>query len=148
MNKALNYIGIARKAGAIELGETNAGAAIRGGKGKLLVLAADASDNARSRAENFVYGKKVPLVTLPFTKDELSEISGVSGCSMAAFTDLGLASVFLSQLVEGAPAYTAAAEQLAARNEKAMMRKREAIAHERNKRTGKTTVSGKRRKKQ
>ena len=148
MSKALTYIGSARKAGAIELGETNSGAAVRGGKGRLLVLASDASENARSRAENFVYGRKTLLVSLPFTKAELSDITGVNGCSMAVFTDFGLASMFLSQLAEDDPAYAQAAEEMAARNKKAMMRKKEAVAHERNKKTGKTAVSAKRRKKQ
>lgn len=146
MNKALNYIGIAKKAGAIQVGETDSGAAIRAGKGRLLILASDASDNARSRAENFVYQKNTLLVTSPFTKVELSGITGENGCSMAVFTDFGLAAVFLSQLAEDDPYYTPAAEHMAERNEKAIMRKKEAVAHERNKRTGKTAVSVKRRK--
>ena len=65
MSKALRYLGIARKAGFLELGEENTGAAVRGSKAKVVFLAADASDNARRRAEGFVYGKNIPLLTLP-----------------------------------------------------------------------------------
>ena len=149
MNKALNYIGIAKKAGAIEIGETNSGAAIRAGKGRILILASDASDNARRRAENYVYGTQTPLVVLPFKKEELSEITGTTGCSMAVFTDVGLATVFMAALAENEPSFGATAELLAVKNAKTKMRKKEAVAHERNRKTGKTmktAVSGKRRK--
>ncbi|NCC68965.1 MAG: 50S ribosomal protein L7 [Clostridia bacterium] len=149
MNKALNYIGIAKKAGAIEIGETNAGAAIRAGKGRVLVVAADASDNAKHRAENFVYGRQTPLVILPFTKSELSEVSGTGGCSMAAFTDVGLAAFFMAALAENEPSFRETAELLAQKNNKALMRKREALAHEKNRKTGKAVKpagTGKRRK--
>lgn len=149
MNKALNYIGIARKAGAIEIGETNSGAAIRAGKGRILILASDASDNARRRAENFIYGTQTPIVVLPFKKEELSEATGTSGFSMAVFTDVGLATVFMAALAENEPSFGATAELLAMKNAKAQMRKKEAVAHEKNMKTGKTmktAVSGKRRK--
>jgi len=44
--RLLNMLGLMRKASSIEIGETNTGIATRGGKTKLLVLAADASDKA------------------------------------------------------------------------------------------------------
>ena len=61
MNKALNYLGLAKKAGLLEIGEENTGAAIRGGKARLVLLASDASDNAGRRAEGFLHGKKTPM---------------------------------------------------------------------------------------
>ena len=42
-DKILNMLGLMRRANAIQIGETNTGAAVRGGKAKLLLLAADAS---------------------------------------------------------------------------------------------------------
>lgn len=137
-----NYIGIAKKAGAIEIGETNSGAAVRSGKAKLLVLASDASDNARRRAENFIYGRKTRLVVLPYSKEELCSMTGRSGCSMAAFTDTGLAAAFLEKLAEIDPTYREAANAVAEKNETVMQRKREARAHEKNKRIGKPANSG------
>ena len=149
MNKALNYIGIARKAGAIEIGETYSGAAVRAGKGRILILASDASDNAKHRAENYVNGTQTPLVALPFTKAELSEASGTNGFSMAVFTDVGLAAVFMTALAECEPSFEKTAQMLAEKNEKAAQRRREAVAHDRNKKLGKAAkpaVMGKRRK--
>ncbi len=149
MHKALNYIGLAKKAGAIEVGETNTGAAIRAGKGRILILASDASDNAKRRAENFVYRTQTPIVIVPFSKEEISQVSGTAGCSMAAFTDVGLAAVFMAALAESEPSLKETAELLAQKNQKALMRKKEAMAHEKNMKTGvsaKPAATGKRRK--
>lgn len=148
MANALGYLGIAKKAGALEIGETNSGSAVRSGAARLLMLAADASDNARSRAENFVYGRKTPLIRLPYTKTDISSITGVNGCSMAAFTDIGLAAAFISSLARDFPEHRSIAAALEADNEKMKKRKSETAAGIRNKKIGKTAVKGMRRKKQ
>lgn len=149
MHKALNYIGLAKKAGAIEVGETDTGAAIRAGKGRILILASDASDNAKRRAENFVHGTQTPLVLVPFSKEDISQVSGEVGCSMAAFTDIGLAAVFMAALAENEPSFKETAELLAQKNQKAQLRKKEALAHEKKMKTGvsaKPAATAKRRK--
>ena len=71
--KALNLLGLMRKANAAQIGETDTGAAARAQTAKLVVLASDASSNAQSRANGFVHGRDIPLITLPFTKQEISE---------------------------------------------------------------------------
>lgn len=65
-----------RKAGRIALGEHDAGAAARAGKACLLLLAQDASDNARKRAEGFAHAAQAPLLRLPYTKQALSDRLG------------------------------------------------------------------------
>lgn len=137
MDKALNYLGIARKAGRIELGEENTGIAARGGKARLVILASDASDNARRRAEGFVARTHIPLLTVPFTKAEISDMTGKSGCSMAALTDIGLAHSFASALeLEHGEDFSEVAGLLGERLQKAMQRRSETKAHERNRKTG------------
>ena len=136
--KTLNFLGLMRRANALQVGETNAGAAVRGGKAKLLLLASDASDNARGRAEGFLFGRNTIGLTLPFTKAEISAHVGVSGCSMAAVTDIGFANALMKLLVELSPReYEEAAAQVEQRFSRAERRKKEAKAHEKNKRTGK-----------
>ena len=98
MNKALGFLGLARKAGTLITGEDNARSAVRSGQARLLVVSADASANARKRAEDFVKGTNIPLVSLPMTKEEVSSATGRPGCSMAVFTDTGLAAGFLKAL--------------------------------------------------
>ena len=136
--KTLNLLGLMRRANALQVGETNAGAAVRGGKAKLLLLASDASDNARGRAEGFLFGRNAIGLTLPFTKAEISAHVGVSGCSMAAVTDIGFANALMKLLVELSPGeYEEVAAQVEQRFSRAERRKKEAKAHEKNKRTGK-----------
>ena len=68
---------------------------------------------------------------------------------MAAFTDVGLAAVFMAALAESEPSLKETAELLAQKNQKALMRKKEAMAHEKNMKTGvsaKPAATGKRRK--
>ena len=136
MDKALNYLGLMRKAGACAVGETDCGIACREGKVKLLLLASDASDNAHARAKGFVYGRKIPLVQLPYTKMELSGRLGKGAISMMAVYDLGLAVAFMKALdTEGQHGALIAEleEKLAQQNK----RKAEQKAHERNKKLGK-----------
>lgn len=136
--KTLNLLGLMRKANAIAVGETNTGGAVRAGKAKLLLLAADASDNARSRARGFTHGRDVVTVTLPFTKDEIAAHVGVSGCAMAAITDIGFANAFMKSLAAAVPeGYEKSTAEIQRRFEKADRRKKEAAAHEKNKRIGK-----------
>ena len=136
--KTLNFLGLMRRANALQVGETNAGAAVRGGKAKLLLLASDASDNARSRAQGFLYGRNTIGLTLPFTKAEISAHVGVSGCSMAAVTDIGFADAVAKKLAALEPEkFTGAAERMAIKAQRARERKLEQLAHEKNVRTGK-----------
>lgn len=136
--KTLNLLGLMRKANAIAVGETNTGGAVRAGKAKLLLLAADASDNARSRARGFTSGRDVVTVTLPFTKDEIAAHVGVSSCAMAAITDIGFANAFMKSLAAAVPeGYDESTAEIQRRFEKADRRKKEAAAHEKNKRIGK-----------
>ena len=136
--KTLNLLGLMRKANAIAVGETNTGGAVRAGKAKLLLLASDASDNARSRARGFTHGRDVVTVTLPFTKDEIAAHVGVSSCAMAAITDIGFANAFMKSLAAAVPdGYDESTAEIQRRFEKADRRKKEAAAHEKNKRIGK-----------
>ena len=136
--KTLNLLGLMRKANAIAVGETNTGGAVRAGKAKLLLLAAAASDNARSRARGFTHGRDIVTVTLPFTKDEIAAHVGVSGCAMAAITDIGFANAFMKSLAAAVPeGYDESTAEIQRRFEKADRRKKEAAAHEKNKRIGK-----------
>lgn len=113
MSGAVGYLGIARKAGAVETGEKNSESCLRAGKGRLLIVAQDASDNARKRAESFARGAGIELVPVPLRKDEIAAAVGKTGCSMAVFTDAGLALSFASALAqEYGGEYTALAEKL------------------------------------
>lgn len=135
--KLLNLLGLMRRAGAIETGETNSGKACRDGKTKLLILASDASDNAGRRAECFVQGRSAVLAAVPFTKDEMAMKLGVSGCSMAAITDLGFADAFMKGLsCEYPDKYSEESAALSKKLEKTNRRKKQKGTAEKNKTEG------------
>ena len=98
MSSALNYLGIARMSGNIELGEENAKALVKAGKARLLLLSSDASDGLRKRAEGYVFGFRTPVAELPFTRAELGAATGRAQCAIAAVRDLGLASALAEAL--------------------------------------------------
>ena len=136
MDKALNYLGLMRKAGACAVGETDCGIACREGKVKLMLLASDASDNAHARAKGFVYGRNIPMVVLPYSKMELAGRLGKGSISMMAVYDLGLAVAFMNALnTEGQ--YTELVSGLEEKLKQQNQRKKEQKAHERNKKFGK-----------
>ena len=137
MSKALNYLGIARKSGAIETGEDNSAGLVKAGKARILIVASDTSDGAKRRAEGYVYETNTLLVEVPFTKDEIAGITGKSGCSMAAITDLGLAGAFLKALAdEFGESYSGAYEAVKAAMERAQKRKAGKTAAQRGSKTG------------
>lgn len=137
-DKILSMLGLMRRANAIEIGETNSGAAVKAGKAKILLLASDASDNARRRAEGFVFGHNTILTDLPYSKEEISASVGLSGCSMAAVTDIGFANALMSALsAADSEKYGNVAEEVSGRFAKAERRKKEAAAQKRNMRNGK-----------
>ena len=124
MSKALNYLGIARMSGNIEIGEENTKELVKAGKARLLIVASDTSDDAKRRAEGYIFGFSTLLAELPFTKAELSQQLGRPGCSMAAIRDLGLAVSFAEALAaEHGERYQPLADELKTKQQKIRTRK-------------------------
>ena len=136
MDKALNYLSLARKGGMVELGEEPVNAITRTGKGYLVVVAGDASDHTWRRAKSFVAGTEQQCIRLPFTKEEVGFVVGRTSLAIAAFSDAALALAFVKALPEPEK-YKAAEEVLEEKAKKLRQRKTEAKAHQRNVRTGK-----------
>ena len=99
-NKSLGLLSLARKGGNIVLGEEQAGAAARASRARLMLLASDAGGHTVRRAKSFVAGTAQPLLTLPYTRDELGDALGTTSCAIAAITDVQLALAFVKTLGE------------------------------------------------
>ena len=136
MDKALNYMALARKAGRIELGEEPVGAAARAQHARLVVVAADASDHTWRRALSFVAGTTQQCVRTPYSKDELGMAIGRTSLAIAAFTDPALALAFLKALPPK-EVYAKAMEDLQKRSNRMTQHRQEQKAHLRNKKQGK-----------
>ena len=128
MNKIANYLGLARKAGFLQVGEEATGFTARSGKARLILVASDASDNASRRAAGFLQTAGCFLLNLPLTKQELSAALGKNGCSMMAVTDSGFAYKLAQEIYGAAPDEETGKirDSLKAKHDKILRRRREA----------------------
>lgn len=136
MDKALNYLALARKAGLVELGEEPVGAVSRTGKAYLIAVASDASDHTWRRAKSFAAGTEQQCVRMPYTKEEMGFVVGRTSLAIAAVTDAALALSMLMSMPEP-KLYAASIQVLDQKAQKLKKRQQEAKAHERNVRKGK-----------
>ena len=134
----LHLLGLAKKAGRLEIGEEPVGAAARAHQARVLLLAADAAPNTVRRAAHFGEAGGALWLQMPFTKAELGEQLGRSSCAMLAVTDFGFAAALAEKLAaRDEERYGPAAQQLRAKADRALMRQREKRQHEKNMRQGK-----------
>ena len=134
----LHLLGLARKAGKIELGEEPVGAACRARYAKLVLLASDAAANTRRRCAHFGEAGNVLWLEIPYTKEELGFQFGRGSCAMLALTDSGFAASIVEKLAARDPEhYAPAAEQLRIKADRVLQRQREKRQHEKNLREGK-----------
>ena len=136
MDKALQFLALARKAGSAELGEEPVGAAARAGKAYVILVASDAGDHTWRRGKSYAAGTEQQCVRLPYDKDQMGQAIGRSSLAMAAITDPALA-LALVQALEQPQQYATVLEVLTARAQKAKQRAKEAKAHQKNKKMGK-----------
>lgn len=134
----LHLLGLAKKAGRLEIGEEPVGSACRARQARLVLLAADAAPNTYRRAAHFGEAGNVLWLELPFTKEELGFQLGRSSCAMLALTDAGFAAAVSEKLRARDPEkYEAAASQLKQKADKVLRRQKEQRQHEKNLREGK-----------
>ena len=138
--RALNYLGLARRGNNIAIGEEPVGITCRGNHGRLLILAKDAADHTFRRARSFTQNGKPPMIRTPFTKDELGDALGCSACAMAVFTDVALALAFV-QALEEPEHYAQLIQTLQTQVERVKKRRAEEKAHQKNVRQGKKKPS-------
>ena len=136
MDRALNYLALARKAGLAELGEEPVGAVTRALKARLVIVASDASDHTWRRAKSFVAGTDQQCIKVSFTKEELGFVIGRQSLAIAALTDAAMAAAFVKALPDAAK-HAAVAAALDEKAAKLKQRRDEAKAHQRNVRMGK-----------
>ena len=138
MNKVLGLLGLAKKAGKIEVGEEPTGAAARAKDARLLLIASDAAENSYRRLKHFADAGACLYAKLPCTKDELGGALGRTPCAMAAVTDIGFATAIAEKLAEDNPEqYGEITEKLRVKAQRAAERRKEMEQHEKNVRTGK-----------
>jgi ribosomal protein L7Ae-like RNA K-turn-binding protein len=137
MGNNLTLLGLAKKAGFLVVGGESVSAAVRTKKARALLSASDASPRSIRQAKGFADAGGIAHAVLPYTKEELGALAGRGSPGMLAITDIGIAAKLFAALAAGDERYGAAAETLGAKAAKMLERRREALAHKRNLRTGK-----------
>ena len=131
MADLLSLLGLAKKAGKLEIGEEPVGAACRARKARLILLASDAASNTCRRAAHFGEIGRSLWLTVPAAKGELGRAVGRAPCAMIAVTDIGFAASLVNTLAKSDPEkYDGAAEQLRIKAEKALLRQQEQRRHQ------------------
>ena len=117
MNHSLGLLGIAKKAGRLEIGDESVSSAARAKKARLILTASDASDGLKRRAGHYAAEGNTMHLTLPFDKYELGSEVGRGAPGMLAITDIGIAASFVGKLANDQPeVYGDASELLNKKN--------------------------------
>lgn len=141
----LSMIGLAKKAGQVEIGEEPVGSAARAKDARVILVAQDAAAGSVRRAMSFGQTGACLCLTVPFDKDQLGRALGRTSCAMAAITDIGFAEAIVKKLAALDPErYAPAAQRLevkalraAQRRAEQAQRRAEQAQHEKNLRRGK-----------
>lgn len=146
MERVLSMIGLAKKAGRVEIGEEPVGAAARARKARLILVASDAAPSSARRAASFAQHGNCPLVTVPADKDALGRALGRTSVAMAAVTDIGFADAIVRKLAALDESFQAVSAQLAVKASRAMERRQEQARHEKKLRRGMKSGQGRKTK--
>ena len=134
----LSMLGLALKAGRVEVGEEPVGSAARAKKARVIFVAQDAAPSSMRRAQSFARAGSTLCVTLPAGKDQLGRSLGRTSVAMCAVTDIGFAEALAKKLAApDSGTYQEAADTLAVKARRARERKEEQLQHEKNLRQGK-----------
>ena len=114
MDKALNFLGMCRKAGKLLTGEDGVSGAARSGEAALIMTASDTASNTTKKALNLSEWGGAPHVRLPWDKYTRGELLDKRVCAILALTDRGMALAFAEKLAAQDPAYAQTAEVLRA----------------------------------
>ena len=138
MDNILSMLGLAHKAGKVEIGEEPVGSAARAKKARVIFLAEDAAPSTRRRAKSFAETGSCILLPIPAEKDDMGQVLGRTSCAMCAVTDMGFAAAIGEKLAAmDSVKYGAAATALRQKADKLAQRKAETKRHEKNIKSGK-----------
>ena len=141
IGQMLSMLGLAKKAGRVEIGEEPVGAAARAKKARVILVAQDAGPSSQRRAFSFAEAGACLCLTVPADKDALGRALGRTSVAMCAVTEIGFAGAVVKKLAAMDPErYGAAAAQLDIKAQRAMEHRAEQLRHEKNLRQGKRRI--------
>jgi len=134
----LHLLGLARKAGRLEIGEEPVGPGPGTRRPGVGALRSDEAANPNRRAADCGEAGNVLWLEVPYSKAELGFHLGRGSCAMLAITDAGFAAAVTEKLAARDPErYGPAAQQLRQKADRVLQRQKEKRQHEKNLQNGK-----------
>lgn len=122
-NPALTLLGLVRRGGNLAMGEAPVAEACQAKKAGAVLLASNAGESTCRRGRRMAEQAGVPLIALPWTKEEVGFQLGRATCALLAPTDLGLTSALVQQLARQDEALRPLAQQLAEKAQRRLARR-------------------------
>ena len=120
-DRLLGLLGLARRAGKLEIGEALTAETGAAGRARAVFLAADAGEATRRKVMR--HDARVPVFALPHGKEALGASLGFPGCAVCCLTDVGMARAAADQLAGLSEANRAAAARVAEKQARIASRK-------------------------
>lgn len=120
-DRLLGLLGLARRAGKLEIGEALTAETVAAGKARAIFLAGDTGEATRRKVLR--HGERVPVFTVPHDKETLGASLGFPGCAVCCLTDVGMARAAADQLAPLSEANAAAAARVAEKEARIASRK-------------------------
>lgn len=106
-DRLLGLLGLARRAGKLEIGEAMTAETVTAGKARAIFLANDIGEATRRKVMR--HEERVPVFTMPHDKETMGASLGFPGCAVCCLTDVGMARAAAEQLAPLSEANAAAA---------------------------------------
>lgn len=120
-DRLLGLLGLARRAGKLEIGEALTAETVAAGKARAIFLAGDTGEATRRKVLR--HEERVPVFTVPHDKETLGASLGFPGCAVCCLTDVGMARAAADQLAPLSEANAAAAARVAEKEARIASRK-------------------------
>ena len=96
----LGLLGLARRAGKLEIGDEAVKGACSKGLSKLLLLASDASERTKATFESIAESFELPCVTVSETREEIGNALGKRPSAVVAICDTGFSAAIAKKLAD------------------------------------------------
>ena len=120
-DRLLGLLGLARRAGKLEIGEALTAETVAAGKARAIFLASDIGEATRRKVLR--HEERVPVFTMPHDKETMGASLGFPGCAVCCLTDVGMARAAAEQLAPLSEANAAAAVRVAEKEARIASRK-------------------------
>ncbi len=122
-NNYLGLLGIARRGGMVEIGDESVRAALLTKKGRLVLVASDASERSKNTFFGIAETASVFCIEVAETMAELGNALGKRPCAAVCVCDMGIAAALVKKLSEINPEAGALLPQIDAKAKKIAARK-------------------------